>query len=168
MNLFVELYLCDTRHVSLFICFSRNPVSCPDSSLPNASGDLPFAEIREGLCWSSAASFVEYVQYMSANTSLDCLWHVVFQHCSIEARYQFTQPTVVDTYYLQGGKSATGTTEVDWILQGHSELQWDKLGLWSWIWDAARERWKYHFLRIHVEFSRCGLRVWIQLQRKHI
>jgi len=32
--------------------------------------------------------------------------------------YQFTQPTVVDTYYLQGGKSATGTTEVDWILQG--------------------------------------------------
>ena len=42
---------------------------------------------------------------------------------TIEARYQFTQPTVVDTYYLQGGKSATGTTEVDWILQGHSELQ---------------------------------------------
>lgn len=33
-------------------------------------------------------------------------------------QYQFTEPTVVDTYYLQGGKTSTGTMEVDWVLQG--------------------------------------------------
>ena len=113
---------------------SWNPVICRCSSFPHASGDLPFVEIREGLCWSSAAFFCGI---FSIHVS-KCFFGLFVACCFptwnffLKFRYQFTQPTVVDTYYLQGGKSATGTTEVDWILQGHSELQWDKLCLWSW------------------------------------
>ena len=107
-----------------------------------------FAEARQHF-------FVEYFQYMSANASLDCLWHVVFllgtslwssgisshsQLWWIHIIFKVARAQQVLQRWIGSYKVTRNYNETSCAFGAE-------------IWDAGSERWTYHFLRIHVEFS---------------